>query len=600
MHCSYYGGVSGRSGAMHVAKVSKKYVDQAGKERVYDSFLLRRSYRQDGKVKHATVANVSELSNEQLDVLRRTLRGERLVPASAGGQVLRSLPHGDVAAVMVQAKALGLPALLGPAGRQRDLALALIVSRVVHPGTKLATLSWWGDTTLGADLGVAGASTDEVYAAMDWLLGRQDSIEARLARRHLSDEASNPHRMALFDLSSSWLEGRHCPLAARGYSRDGKKGKLQIEYGLLTDPDGRPVAVRVFKGNTGDPTAFKQAVTAVRDTFGLRQMVMVGDRGMITNARIDALKQLPVEDGWAWLTCLRADQIRRLAADGGPVQMSLFDQQDLVEISHPEYPDERLVACRNPAQADERARKRQDLLAATETLLAPIVAAVAKGRLTGSDKIGLKVGKVVGTYKMAKHFTVDITDESLAITRNQASIDAEAALDGIYVIRTSVTADRLDASGVVVAYKNLSHVERDWRNIKVDDLDLRPVHHWLADRVRAHVLICMLAEHLTWHLRRALAPLTYTDEQPPTRDNPVAPAQRSAAAARKASRHRDERDQPLRSFRGLLTHLATLSRNNIQYGRDDNAPIVPTLAVPTPTQRRAFEILGAPVPLTLA
>ena len=585
---------------MHVAKVSKKYVDQAGKERVYDSFLLRRSYRQDGKVKHATVANVSELSNEQLDVLRRTLRGERLVPASAGGQVLRSLPHGDVAAVMVQAKALGLPALLGSAGRQRDLALALIVSRVVHPGTKLATLSWWGDTTLGADLGVAGASTDEVYAAMDWLLGRQDSIEARLARRHLSDEAGNPHRMALFDLSSSWLQGRHCPLAARGYSRDGKKGKLQIEYGLLTDPDGRPVAVRVFKGNTGDPTAFKQAVTAVRDTFGLRQMVMVGDRGMITNARIDALKELPVEDGWAWLTCLRADQIRKLAADGGPVQMSLFDQQDLVEISHPEYPDERLVACRNPAQADERARKRQDLLAATETLLAPIVAAVAKGRLTGSDKIGLKVGKVVGTYKMAKHFTVDITDESLAITRNQASIDAEAALDGIYVIRTSVTADRLDASGVVVAYKNLSHLERDWRNIKVDDLDLRPVHHWLADRVRAHVLICMLAEHLTWHLRRALAPLTYTDEQPPTRDNPVAPAQRSAAAARKASRHRDERDQPLRSFRGLLTHLATLSRNDIQYGRDDNAPVVPTLAVPTPTQRRAFEILGAPVPLTLA
>jgi hypothetical protein len=584
---------------MHVAKVSKRYVDKTGQERVYDSFLLRRSYREDGKVKHATVANVSELSGEQRDVLRRTLRGERLVPASAGAQVLRSLPHGDVAAVMVQAKALGLPALLGAAGRQRDLALALIVSRVVHPATKLATVGWWGDTTLGADLGVAGASTDEVYAAMDWLLGRQDSIEAKLARRHLTDETTNPHRMALFDLSSSWMEGRHCPLAARGYSRDGKKGKLQIEYGLLTDPAGRPVAVRVFKGNTGDPTAFKDAVTAVRDTFGLRQMVMVGDRGMITNARIDALKELPVEDGWAWLTCLRADQIRKLAADGGPLQMSLFDQQDLIEISHPDYPDERLVACRNPALADERARKRADLLAATETLLAPIITAVTESRLTGSDKIGLRVGKVVGKYKMAKHFTVAITDESLTITRNQASIDAEAALDGIYVIRTSVTADKLNASGVVVAYKNLSHVERDWRNIKVDDLDLRPVHHWLEDRVKAHVLICMLAEHLTWHLRRALAPLTYTDEQPPTRDNPVAPAQRSAAAARKASLHRDERDQPLRSFRGLLTHLATLSRNDIQYGRDDTAPVVPTLAVPTPTQRRAFEILRAPVPLTL-
>jgi Transposase DDE domain len=594
-------GYSAGVGAMHVAKVSKRYVDKTGQERVYDSFLLRRSYREDGKVKHATVANVSELSDEQRDVLRRTLKGERLVPASSAGvRVLRSLPHGDVAAVMAQAKALGLPGLLGPAGRQRDLALALIVSRLVHPGTKLATVGWWGDTTLGADLSVAGASTDEVYAAMDWLLGRQDSIEAKLARRHLTDEVTNPHRMALFDLSSSWMEGRHCPLAARGYSRDGKKGKLQIEYGLLTDPDGRPVAVRVFKGNTGDPTAFKQAVTAVRDTFGLRQMVMVGDRGMITNARIDALKELPVEDGWAWLTCLRADQIRKLAADGGPLQMSLFDQQDLVEISHPAYPDERLVACRNPALADERARKRADLLAATEALLASLVAAVAEGRLTGSDKIGLKVGKVVGKYKMAKHFTVDITDESLTITRNQTSIDAEAALDGIYVIRTSVTADSLDTSGVVVAYKNLSHVERDWRNIKIDDLDLRPVHHWLEDRVKAHVLICMLAEYLTWHLRRALAPLTYTDEQPPTRDNPVAPAQRSTAATRKASHHRDERDQPLRSFRGLLAHLATLTRNEIQYGHDNNAPAVPTLAVATPTQRRVFELLGAPVPLTLA
>jgi hypothetical protein len=572
---------------------------KSGERRVYQSHLLRRTYREDGKVKHETLANLTALPADVLDAVRRSLKGEVLVPAGEAVAIGRSLPHGDVAAVMAQARKLGLPALLGPAGRERDLALALVVSRVVHPATKKATLSWWGDTTLGTDLGVVGASTDEVYAAMDWLLARQDSIERKLARRHLTDEATNPHRMALFDLSSSWVEGRQCPLAARGYSRDGKKGKPQIEYGLLTDPAGRPVAVRVFKGNTADPTTFVEAVAVVRTTFGLRQMVMVGDRGMITSARIAALKELPPEEGWAWLTCLRAAEIRKLA-EAGPLQMSLFDQQDLAEIAHPDFPDERFVACRNPALADQRARKRQDLLAATENLFAPIRTAVAEGRLTGADQIGLKLGRVIGKYKMAKHFTIAITDTSLAISRNQASIDAEAALDGIYVIRTSVSADILDPADVVVAYKNLSHVERDWRNIKVDDLDLRPIHHWLEDRVKAHVLICMLAQYLVWHLRHALAPLTYTDEQPPNRDNPVAPAQRSAAATRKASRHVDEHDRPLYSFRGLLTHLGTLTRNEVRYGRDDNAPVVPTLATSTPTQRRVFELLGATVPATLA
>jgi hypothetical protein len=585
---------------MHVAKVSRRYVDKSGQERVYDSHLLRRSYREEGKVKHETVANVSELSGEQLDVLRRSLKGERLVPASAGVQVLRSLPHGDVALVMAQARALGFPALLGPAGRQRDLAFALIMSRVVRPGTKLATLTWWGDTTLGLDLGVADASTDEVYAAMDWLLGRQDSIEAKLARRHLLEETTNPHRMALFDLSSSWMEGQHCPLAARGYSRDGKKGKPQIEYGLLTDPAGRPVAVRVFPGNTGDPTAFVEAVTVVHDKFGLRNMVMVGDRGMITSARIDKLKQLPLADGFAWLTCLRAPQIAALTADGGPLQMSLFDQQDLAEISHPNYPDERLVACRNPALAEQRAHKRDNLLTATEQQLAPTLAAVTEGRLTGADKIGLKVGKLIDKHKMAKHFDIAITDTTLTITRRQANIDAEAALDGVYVIRTSVTADKLDPASVVTAYKNLSHLERDWRNIKIDDLDLRPIHHRLADRVKAHILICMLAEYLTWHLRRALAPLTYTDEQPPTRSNPVTPTQRSTAAARKASHQRDPDDQPYHSFRGLLAHLATLTRNDLRYGSTATDPVIPTLATPTRTQRRAFDLLGATIPLTIA
>jgi Transposase DDE domain len=591
--------MAGKGVGMHVATINSGRTMKSGERRVYQSHLLRRTYREDGKVKHETLANLTALPADVLDAVRRSLKGEVLVPAGEAVVIGRSLPHGHVAAVMVQARALGLPALLGPAGRERDLALALIVSRVVHPATKKATLSWWGDTTLGTDLGVVDASTDEVYAAMDWLLAQQDSIERKLARRHLTDETTNPHRMALFDLSSSWVEGRQCPLAARGYSRDGKKGKPQIEYGLLTDPAGRPVAVRVFKGNTADPTAFIEALTVVRTTFGLRQMVMVGDRGMITSARIAALKELPEEEGWAWLTCLRAAEIRKLA-EAGPLQMSLFDQQDLAEIAHPDFPDERFIACRNPALADERARKRQDLLAATENLFAPILTAVAEGRLTGADQIGLKLGRVMGKYKMAKHFIITITDTSLAISRNQASIDTEAALDGIYVIRTSLSADTLDPADVVVAYKNLSHVERDWRNIKVDDLDLRPIHHWLEDRVKAHVLICMLAQYLVWHLRHALAPLTYTDEQPPNRDNPVAPAQRSAAANRKASRHVDEHDRPLYSFPGLLTHLSTLTRNEVRYSRDDNAPVVPTLATSTPTQRRVFELLGATVPATLA
>ncbi len=403
--------------------------------------------------------------------------------------------------------------------------------------------------------------------------------------------------MALFDLSSSWVEGRHCPLAARGYSRDGKKGKLQIEYGLLTDPAGRPVAVRVFAGNTGDPTAFIEAVSVVRDTFGLRQMVMVGDRGMITSARIDTLRVHSAEDGFGWLTCLRAPAIAALAADDGPLQMSLFDQQDLAEIAHPDYPGERLVACRNPVLAGERARKRADLLDATDNLLAPTLTAVAEARLTGAAAIGLRVGKLVNKYKMAKHLDVAITDTTLTITRRQASIDAEAALDGIYLIRTSVPADQLDAAGMVTAYKNLSHVERDFRTIKVDDLDLRPIHHRLEDRGKAHVLICMLAAYLVWHLRQAWAELTYTDEHPPTRDNPVAPAQRSSHAARKASRHRDEHGQPLRGFPGLLDHLATLTRNDIQHG---DHTIVATLTIPTPTQRRAFDLLGTTVPLSLA
>jgi hypothetical protein len=511
-----------------------------------------------------------------------------------------SLPHGHAAAVHAMAAKLGLPALLGPAGPRRDLAMALIISRVIRPGSKLSTLTWWADATLGADLGVAGASTDDIYAAMDWLAGQQDSIEAGLAARHLAP-ATNPSKMALFDLSSSWMEGRHCPLSARGYSRDGKKGKLQIEYGLLTDPEGRPVAVRVFPGNTGDPAAFTEIITVVRDKFGLAQMVMVGDRGMITSARIQAMNQR--DDGtqqpgaYEWITALRAPAIRKLTADDGPLQLSLFDQQDLAEITSPDFPGERLIACRNPVLAADRARTREELLAATEKLLAPVIARVRAGRLTGAGQIGVEAGKVIAAYKTGKHFAVTITDTTLTIERRQDQIDAEAMLDGFYVLRTPVPAHELDAAAVVTAYKNLKYVERDFRHIKSDDLDLRPVFCRLEERVKAHVLICMLACYLTWHLRRAWAPLTFTDQNPPGQDNPVTPARRSATAQAKASGQHDPAGQPYRSFRGLLEHLATLTRNQVRFA--GTRATVPMLAEPTSAQREAFRLIGVPIPLML-
>ena len=587
---------------MHVARNRRTYTAKSGEQRVYESVLVRRTYRDGAKVRHETLANLSALPAEAVSAIEATLKGERLVPAGQAVTITASVPHGHVAAVHAAAVALGLPALLGPAGRARDLALALIISRVVQPASKLSTLTWWNDTTLGADLGVAGASTDDIYAAMDWLGHRQDQIEAGLARRHLAPQA-NPSRMALFDLSSSWLEGSHCPLAARGYSRDGKKGKLQIEYGLLTDPEGRPVAIRVFPGSTGDPAAFTEIADVVRDKFGLAQMVMVGDRGMITSARIAALNQAgdgtqrPDADAYRWITALRAPAIRKLMADDGPLQLSLFDQQDLAEITSPDFPGERLIACRNPALAADRARTRTDLLAATEKLLAPILARVAAGRLTGAGPIGIEVGKVISRYKTGKHFTVTITDTTLAVQRRQDQIDAEAALDGFYVLRTPVPAHEMDTAAVVTAYKNLKYVERDFRHIKSDDLDLRPVFHRLEERVRAHVLICMLACYLTWHLRRALAPLTFTDQDPPASDNPVAPARRSAAAQAKASGQHDPAGQPYYSFRGLLEHLATLTRNQVRY--TGTQVTIAMLAEPTSTQRQAFQLLGAAIPLTL-
>jgi Transposase DDE domain len=576
---------------MHVARVVRKHVDRQGRPKEYVSHLLRRTYRTDGKVKHETLANISMLPEEAIAALRAVLAGEHVVVAGEGFVLERSRPHGHVAAVWAAARGLGFPGLLGEPGRMRDIAMALIVARVVRPGSKLATRRWWADTTLAVDLEVADASRDEVYAALDWLADRQEQIEARLAARHLSDGS-----MALFDLSSSWVTGRCCPLAAYGYSRDARRDHPQITYGLLTDAAGRPVAVRVFPGNTGDPTAFTEIPVLLADRFRLTDVVMVGDRGMLTTARVDALKTL---GGFGWVTALRAPAVAKLAADDGPLQLSLFDQANLAEITHPDYPGERLICCRNPALAAERARKRGDLLDATETALGKVAAQVQAGRLIDPVKIGLRVGKIAGKHKMAKHFTLDIGPGRLTFARDQAAITAEAALDGIYVLRTTVPAAQMTSGDVVRAYKNLAHVERDFRSLKTIDLDLRPIHHYTETRVRAHVFLCALAAYLTWHLREALAPLTFTDEHPPDRTDPIAPARRSAAAQRKAATKHTADGIETHAFRDLLDHLGTLTRNTLAVTIADHTERFDMLSVPSHTQQRVFELLQTPAALEL-
>src|SRR5271155_5222869 len=543
---------------MHVETSRSHQVLRDGTERTYERHLLRRSFRDGGKVRKETLANLSQLPPEAITAVRAVLAGKTLIDADAAFEITRSLPHGHAAAVAAMARQLGFPALLGPPGPHRDLAYALVLSRVLRPASKLSTASWWDDVTLGPDLGVAGTSTDDLYAAMDWLTARQDDIEKQLAARHLHEGG-----IAMFDLSSSWAEGAHCELAAYGYSRDGKRGKPQIEYGLLTDKHGRPVAVRVFAGNTADPKAFPEAVEAVRGNFGLEQMIMVGDRGMITSARIKDLREL---EGMAWITCLRHPAIKKLMAGDGPLQLSLFDEQDLAEISPPDFPGERRIACRNPFEAAKRVRTREALLQVTEADLGTIAARVAAGRLKDPDKIGVAAGKVINKRKVAKHFLLDIGEGRISWRRDQGSIDAEALTDGIYVIRTPVPAETLDAAGAVAAYKDLARLERDFRHIKAEDLDLRPIYHRLEDRVRGHVLICMLACYLTWHLRQAWAPLTYTDEHPPARANPGPPARRSPSADAKAACKSGPGKQPIRSFRDLIDPLATLTRDTIVVG----------------------------------
>ena len=575
---------------MHIDNASRQYTTAGGERRTSRCYLLRRSYRdQQGRPRNQTLANLSALPDPVIEALGKMLAGATIVDAQDAFEVERSVPHGNVAAAHVMASALGLKSLLGPARRERDIAYALILSRAVRPESKLSTAMWWesGDTTLGTDLVVTDASTDEIYQAMDWLTGRQREIEKQLAARHL-----RPGGIAMFDLSSSWVEGSCCDLAAFGHSRDGKRGRKQIEYGLLTDRQGRPVAVEVFPGNTSDPESFKTAIVRVRADFGIERLVMAGDRGMITGTRIDDLRKL---EGMGWVTALKAPAIKVLAADGGPLQMSLFDTHNFAEISHPDYPGERLICCHNPVLAADRARTREELLAATEKNLAKIRAAVDAGRLRGAGKIGERVGKVIDKHKVGKHFIREITDTTFSFRRDQDKIDAEAALDGVYVIRTSVPGGILDAAAVVTAYKDLKHVERDFRITKADDLDLRPIYHYLEDRVRGHVLICMLACYLTWHLRNALAELTFTDQDIPLANDPVLPAQRSHAARAKDAAKLNGDKLPVRKYGDLLDHLSTLSRQVISFSGQK----IEKLTSPTPVQRRAFELLGAPVPPTL-
>ncbi len=568
------------------------YIDVVPNRTSPPAVLLRESYRENGKVKKRTLANLSALPLDMVEPMRRLIRGEDLVPPDAAFEIRRSLPHGHVAAVTAQAKQLRFAKLLGPAGPERDLVMGLVVARVCRPGSKLATTRWWQDTTLAVDLGIEDATTDDVYAAMDWLSERQNTIEARLAKRHLT-----PGGMILVDLSGSYVEGRHNELAARGYSRDGKKGKAQITYGLVTDQAGRPVAVEVFPGNTADPTSFIATVDKIRDRFGLTDVVMVGDRGMITQARIDDLKTL---DGAGWVTALRAPAIKKLAQQGA-IQLTLFDQTDLAEITSPDYPGERLVVCRNPALATERTRKRRDLLAATDTALDKIVTAVQAGRLKDAAAIGMRVGRVVNKHKMAKHYTLDIVEEGFTYEHKHDAIDAEAALDGIYVIRTSVTSDRLTPGEVVEAYKRLRLVEAQFRSLKTVDLHLRPIHHRLEQRVRAHVFICMLAAYLVWHLRRAWAELCFTDEHPPDHTtNPVAKAHRSPAAQEKASTRLAATGRVAHSFETLLNHLATLTRNQVCIPHQTDIPAFEMLTKPTELQQEAFNLIGTAIPTKLS
>jgi transposase len=569
-----------RTGTAHVVTTTRQY-----KGKTYRTHLLRRSYRDGGTVKNETLGNLSHLPESLIEIIRRSLQGETFVALGEAFEVIGSRPHGHVHAVAAAMQRLGFASVLGSKpSRERELVLAMVAARIVAPHTKLATTRWWHTSTLAEDFGVAEANEDDLYAAMDWLLARQDQIHKKLAARHLSDGG-----LVLYDLSSSYFEGTTCPLAKLGYNRDGRKGLLQVNYGLLTDARGCPVAVSVHEGNVADSATFLPEVQRLRERFGIAQLVMVGDRGMIGHTAIAELREI---EGIGWITALKNASMRTLV-EQGQLQLGLFDQRNLVELSSPDYPGERLVACRNPELARLRAHKREELLAATEKNLRTIKERVDAGKLAGADAMGLRVGKVVNQYKVAKHFELAIGDNSFTFTRKREAIAAEAALDGIYIIRTSLDTQRMDAADCVRNYKALANVERAFRSLKTVDLKVRPIHHRTADRVRAHILLCMLAYYVEWHMREAWRDLMFadTDQAAKASRDPVAPARRSKTALDKAARHTLDDGTPVHSFSTLMAELATIVRNTCRTPSGADAPTFDIVTTPSVKQRQALDLI---------
>jgi transposase len=554
------------------------------------AYLLRESVREGKRVRKRTLANLSSLPLDQIEAIRRVLKGEKLGPMGNGLEVVRSRAHGHVEAVTTAMKRLGLAKLLDARpSRERDLVMAMVAERIIAPeASKLGMTRAFTDTTLGEDLGVADADEDDLYAAMDWLIERQEAIEKRLAKRHLKNGG-----LVLFDLTSSYFEGVTCPLAKIGYSRDGKRGTLQVNYGLLTDAHGRPVSVSVFEGNTADPKTLLPQIEKMKASFGLDRVVLAGDRGMISNIQIEALRKL---DGIDWITALKSGAIARLA-EGGRLQLDLFDERNLITLTHEDYPGERLIACRNPALARLRAEKRQDLIAATARELEKVAAMMAGGRLKGAGRIGVRAGKVADKYKVAKHFDLTITDTAFAFKVKDESMAAEAALDGLYVIRTSVAEADMTAGEAVLNYKRLAEVERAFHTLKGIDLQVRPIRHRLEARVKAHIFLSMLAYYLEWHMIEAWAPLTFKDEagdDAARRADPVAPARRSQAALAKVHTRTLADGTPTMSFTRLLAHLATIVRNTMRpRGARPGEATFTLTTTPTPKQQQALDRIAA-------
>jgi len=573
-----------RSGRVHVATTKRNY-----KGKTYQTHLLRRTFRDGSQVKHETLGNISHLPDSLIDIIRRSLAGESFLPAAEAFVIDSSLPHGHVQAVLGTIGQLGLENLISSTRcRQRDLVVAMIAERLLHPGSKLATTRTWQSTTLATELSVGDAEEDELYDALDWLLARQSRIEKKLAGRHLSDGA-----VVLYDISSSYYEGHCCPLAKFGHDRDKKKDRPIIVYGVLTDADGRPLATQVYEGNTGDPTTVSDQVEKLQKRFGLERVVLVGDRGMLTQAQIEKLKQHP---GLGWVSALKAGPIRELA-DTGALQMSLFDEQNLAEIHSPDYPDERLVACYNPLLAEERKRKREELIQATEELLVKIVKQIARRTKTplSNEEIALKVGAIINRFKVSKHFETTIEDGQLRWSRREEAIRREAELDGVYVIRTSEQGESWSAAETVRRYKSLAQVERAFRTLKGIDLRIRPIFLRTVDHVRAHIFLCLLAYYVEWQMRRALAPLLFDDEQLPEnrkRRDAVAPAESSAAAKTKKRVRQTEDGLPIHSFSTLLAALGTRCRNTCRAKAQRSAATFELNTELTKLQTKAFQLLG--------